>query len=112
MADYSGVTRFTQTSAVNTQNVLASTTGKAYRLRMVTVTYSASTTQSVPVVLTSGAGAGYNATLNTISISATTSGSYIPTTPIPINSDDAITVTAPALAGQTSSIAIYLDRLA
>jgi hypothetical protein len=79
---------------------------------MVTVTYSSSTTQNITVTLNSGAGAAYNVVFNTIAISSGTQGVYIPSTPIPFNADDTITVAAPALASQTSSIAIYLDRAA
>lgn len=112
MSDYAGVTRIVGTSGTNAINNTSTVVGKAYRLRMVTVSYSLSTTQSVTVTLISGAGAAYNVVLNTISISATTTGVYIPVTPIPINADDIITVSAPALVAQTSSIAIYADRLA
>jgi|ERR1051326_915489 hypothetical protein len=112
MSDFQGCTRLTQTSATNSINNLSSSAGKAFRLRMVAVSYSASTTQNITVTLTSGAGAAFNILLNTIAISSGTQGVYIPSTPIPFNSDDVITVSAPALASQTSSIVIYLDRLA
>lgn len=111
MSDYQGCTRLVQTSGTNAQNVLASTAGKPYRLRMVTVAYSGTASGSVTVVLTSGAGAGYSVTLNSITL-ANNQGVYIPSTPIPVNADDVITVTAPAVASVTSSVAIYLDRLA
>lgn len=112
MSDFQGCQRFNNTSAVNTQNVVTVAAGRAGRLTLVLVTYSASTTQNITVVLDNGLGTAYDVTLNTIAISATTQGIYLPTVPIPFNADDAIVVTAPALASQTSSIAVYVNRLA
>jgi len=113
VSDYYGCARFNQTSGTNATNTLATTSGKAGRLRMVTVTYSGGTAGSATVTLTSGLGSGYNVLLNSITTSGTPSvGVYIPTTPIPVNSDDVITVVGAAVTAQTSSIAIYLDRLA
>lgn len=112
MSDFQGCYRQVFTSAVNTQNVVTIAAGKAGRLTMVLVTYSASTTQNITVVLDNGAGPAYDVTLNTIAISAGTQGIYLPATPIPFNADDQIVVTAPALAAQTSSIAVYVNRLA
>jgi hypothetical protein len=79
---------------------------------MVTVTYSGSVTANVTVTLVSGLGAAFNVVLNTIVITATTQGVYIPSTPIPINADDIITASAPGVAAVISSVAIYVDRLA
>lgn len=110
MGDFRGCERYTQTSATNTINTVTVSPKAAGRVMFVTVSYSASTTQNVTIVLDSGAGAAFDFTLNTIAISAATSGSYLPTTPPPFNADDAIVVTAPALAAQTSSIAVYINR--
>lgn len=111
MSDYAGGLRTVQTSGTNAINNLATAVGKATRLRMVTVAYSGTAAGSVTVTLTSGAGAAYSVLLNTITLAAN-QGVYIPATPIPINADDIISVSAPAVAAVTSSIAIYTDRLA
>lgn len=111
MSDYAGCNRTVQTSGVNATNTLATTVGKANRLRMVTVAYSGAATGSVTVTLTSGAGAAYNVVLSTITL-ANNQGVYVPTPPIPVNADDVITVSAPAVAAVTSSVTIYTDRLA
>lgn len=112
MSDYQGPLRTVATSAVNTLNTVSTGTGKAGRLRMVTVSYSGPTTQAVTVTLDSGAGPAYDFVLNTITpVSGTPSiGIYVPTTPIPISADDAIVVSAPQVAAVTSSVAIYVER--
>lgn len=112
MADYEGAHRTVGTSAVNTTQTVSYGPGKAGRLRMVQVSYSGPTVQTVTVTLNSGAGTAYDFVLNTITpVSGTPSiGSYVPATPIPINADDAIDVTAPQVAAVTSSIAIYVER--
>jgi len=111
LSDYTGCTRIVATSAVNTLNTVTTTVGKAYRLRMVTVTYSGTSTATPTVTLVSGAGAGYNVILNSITLAAN-QGVYIPTTPVPVNADDQISVAAPGVASVTSSVTIYVDRLA
>lgn len=113
MSDFQGCRRYVATSATNTLNTVATTAGKAGRLRMVTCVYSGTTAGTVTVVLTSGAGAGYSTQFNsfaTTTVGSVSQGSYVPTTPIPFNADDVITVSAPAVTAQTSAVAVYVDH--
>lgn len=114
MSDYTGATRVTGQSASGATQTVTSTTGKAYRLRMVTVVFNGGTAAgTVVTTLVSGAGAAYNVALNSTAVAGTTpTAVWIPSTPIPVNSDDQISVAVPAITAQVSSCAIYLDRLA
>lgn len=110
MPDFRGCLRQIGVSGTNAVNNVTVAAAKPGLLRLVTVVYSAAQTGNVTVTLDSGAGAAYDIVFNTIVLASATSGFYIPSTPIPFNADDAIVVSAPALSGGTSTIAIYVDR--
>jgi hypothetical protein len=104
-----GRLRGAEAGTANTQ-LVSTHTGERCELVMVTCKYSAAPTQAgVTVSLDSGAGAAYDAVLSTGSANAQTTV-YTPTVPIPILSDDAIVVTAPAGGGGiTAAITIYTN---
>lgn len=106
--------RYVETGSANT-NLTASVPAPgvgAYRVKMVTVAYSAAPTQAgVTVTLNSGAGAGYDAALNTGTANAQYTV-YIPSDDLVLGSDDSVDVLAPAGgAAITASVAVYIEKI-
>lgn len=91
-------------------NLTVSTpTGNVRRILLVTVKYTANATVNVTTTLNSGAGADRNTLLDTIALSASTDGTFLPAAPLIISADDTIDVFAPLLASETSSVTIYSE---
>lgn len=107
------IKRLSAAGADNGIATVSSTVGKKYRFLFATAVYSASPTQAgVTLTLDSGAGSAYDAVLLSGSANATTT-ILQPTNEIIINSDDVLTLTAPAGgSGKTSGIAMYLEEIA
>ena len=101
--------RWTQTSASGAAQTCSTNAVEGRTLRAVTVKYSAALTGTITVTLNSGAGAGFDTLLQNISLTSATDGVYIPAQPLPLLAGDAIDVVAPALAAQTSAVAIYTE---
>lgn len=83
--------------------------GNVRRILLVTVKYTANATVNVTVTLNSGAGADRNTLLDTIALSTSTDGKFLPSSPLIISADDTIEVFAPLLSSETASVAIYSE---
>jgi len=104
--------RHASSGVANTILINSTPTGKSRRLLFVGVTYSASATENVTVVLNSGFGGPGDIIVDTIVIAAGTEGFFLPAVPIYLSDDDTLDVTAPAGgAGITATITIVTELL-
>ncbi len=101
--------RHTDQSASGATLTVRTPAGNIRKLLLVTVKYTANATVNVTVTLNSGAGADLNTVIQTIALSATTGGRFIPSGPLIISPDDTIDVFAPLLSSETVSVAIYSE---
>ena len=107
MANY---VQFAGTSAANTAQTVSTGTGTRYKVRWITVAYSAAPTQTgVTIALDSSQGAAYDTDLYTGSANVRYTF-WQPDDDFPILGTDQIDVTAPAAGGAiTSSIVIMCE---
>lgn len=103
--------RHIETGSANTELVVTVPSVHG-RVVWALTSYSAAPTQAgVTAALDAGGGAGYDGTLNTGSANARYT--YWTPTDLVLNSDDAVTITAPAGgAAITASVTIVVERIA